>query len=136
MAPLLQFPGRLYMANGQLGANVIPLALATLLKFSPYWDSNFGFFGVIGFQFQDTPVGLRRTRDGGKMNLEYPPCFNLFYPVGQSCAEVKTARFKFQGFVSLCPDSNGFGDLSIRLSPEIDVSGRYIDGYLDKGLNG
>ena len=110
--------------------------MAALLNFSPYWDSNLRLFGVIGFQFQDTPVGPRRTRDGGKMNLEYPPCFNLFYPVGQCCAEVKTARFKFQGSVSLCPDSNGSGDFLTCQSPEINVSGGEMDGYLDKGLNG
>ena len=120
------------VSNG--AASPVPLTFAVLLESSTYRDDNLRLFRIISFQFQNTPVGPRRPRDTGEMNLKFPPCFNLLYPVGHFCAEVKAARFKFQGFVSFRSDFNGCGDFLSRQSPEIDISGRQIDGYLDKGL--
>ena len=106
------------------------------MKSSFYPNNNLRLFRIISFQFQNTPVGPSWARDAGEMNLKQLPWFNLLYPVSHFCAEVKTARFKFQGLASFRPDFNGSGDFLSCQSLEIDVFGREMDGYLNKGPNG
>jgi len=109
--------------------------LASLLKSSLYQNNNLRLFRIISFQFQNTPVISNRTWDACEMNPKYPPRLNFFYSVSYFFIKVKIARFKLQGFIFFCPDSNSLGDFSTSQSPEIDVSVREIYGYLDKGLN-
>ena len=78
-------------------------------------------------------VGFCRARNVVEMDEIYLPLINLFYPVNHLFAEVKKVCFEFQGFVSFRPHFNSFGDGMPRSSPKVDIFGRELDRYPDKG---
>ena len=84
-------------------------ALARLSKLYRYPDDKFGLFRVIGFQFQNAPVGSRLPGNAREMDPEVFPWFKLFYSVGHFTSEGTLTLLECQGFVHTSFDSNCFG---------------------------
>lgn len=119
-------------SRGDRGSLLSP-GCPSILSCNP--DCELRFFGVVGFQFQYTPVGSHITWHTGEMYLKQPPGFNLLYPIGYLICESELAFLEHEIFFSIAPDRDRRHHLAIRRSSEVHVPRGHINGYPDKCLN-